>query len=124
MHDVVRDLLCRYFDAVDRADLAAVQDFLGDATVILGGRTLRGREELAAAYAPRLLAPVDGRRRTAHHLTNLLIAPEGSSTVRAAASYLRLEEGPVLAASGRIEQLLDLTDAGWRVREHRVVTDL
>lgn len=124
MYDVVRDLLCRYFDAVDRADLTAVQDLLADATVVLGDRTLRGREELAAAYGPRLLAPVDGRRRSAHHLTNLLVATDGPGTVRAAAAYLRLEEGPVLAASGRIEQLLESTQTGWRVREHRVVADL
>lgn len=124
MYDAVRELLCRYFDAVDRADLVAVQDLLADATVVLGDRTISGREELAAAYGPRLLAPVEGRRRTAHHLTNLLVSAEGPGTVRAAAAYLRLEEGPVLAASGRVEQLLENTDAGWRVREHRVVADL
>lgn len=121
MYDEVRAGLCRYLDAVDRADLAAVQDLLADAAVVIGGRTLRGRDDLAAAYGPRLVAPDGERRRTAHHLTNLLVtASEG--VVHVAASYLRLEEGLVLAASGRIEQRLRAGDL--RVLEHRVVADL
>lgn len=121
MYDEVRRQLCRYFDAIDRADLAAVQDLLADATVVLGDRALRGRGELAAAYGPRLVAPDGARRRTAHHLTNLLVTGS-EEVVHVAASYLRLGEGLVLAASGRIEQRLRVEDL--RVLEHRVVTDL
>ena len=120
-YDEVRAALCRYFDAVDRADLAAVQDLLGEATVVIGDRSLRGRDELAAAYGPRLVVPDGERRRTAHHLTNLLVT-EAEGTVHVAASYLRLEEGLVLTASGRIEQRLRAGDL--RVLEHRVVSDL
>jgi hypothetical protein len=122
-YDGVRQHLCRYFDAVDRADLDAVLDLLGDATVHLGDRVVTGRAGLAALYGPRLVAPAaDGRRRTAHHLTNLVVTGEGP--VRAAASYLRLEEGLVLTASGRVEQELEPAGAGWRVLTHRVVADL
>lgn len=125
-----RELLCRYFDAVDSADLEEILAILSTATVRLGDREVSGVDDLAAAYAPHLVAPgVDGRRRTAHHLTNFRLVPDSTDPTlsRVSASYLRLEPGrecPVVVASGRIEQVLEAGPHGWQVLEHRVVADL
>jgi hypothetical protein len=127
-HISVLEHLARYFDACDRADIDEVMTILDGATVRVGTLETADPAAIRHAYESRQPAPMsDGRRRTKHHVTNLVVGPDDDPTqVAASAYYFRLEpseSGPVVAASGRIEQLLVRDAHRWRVRRHTIVSD-
>ncbi len=118
----------RYFDAVDRRDLDAVLDVLAGATVEAGPLVSDDPAEIRAMYAARQPAPeADGRRRTKHHVTNLLVdEPDAAGVREATVYYFRLEPsdaGPRIAASGRLRQQVVDDGGRWRVVRHSIVSD-
>lgn len=125
----VQQLLARYLDAVDGADLDAVADLLAGATVRTPAGELRGGSAIREAYARIQPAPLpDGRRRTKHHLTNLVVSePDEDGVVVAEASYLVLvpgDDGPRVQKSGRFRDLVRWDGTSWTIREHVVIPDL
>lgn len=127
-HVSVLEHLARYFDACDRADIDAIMTILSGATLSVGALETDDPVAIRHAYESRQPAPTpDGRRRTKHHVTNLVVEPaEGPAQVAASAYYFRLEpreSGPTVAASGRIEQVLMRDGHQWRVRRHTIVSD-
>lgn len=125
----VHRLLAGYLDAVDGGDFEEVADLLAEAEVVSPAGTLSGRDAIRDAYAR--LQPVphdDGRRRTKHHLTNLVVSdPAADGSVVAEAYYFVLEagpDGPRVTRSGRFLERLERAHRGWVVREHRVIPDL
>lgn len=124
----VNRALCDYLDAVDGADFDRLADLLEHATVILPTGRITGGAAIREAY--QRVQPVpdeDGRRRTKHHLTNLVVAePEEDGSVVADAYYFVLEatpDGPRVQKTGRFQDRLERQDDGWAVREHRVIPD-
>lgn len=122
----VLEHFARYHDACDRADFDAVLDQLAGATVRFGGLETDDAAVVRRAYETAQPAPhPDGRRRTKHHLTNLILTADGDAIV-ASAYYLRLgagSDGRELLTSGRLEQVLIRDGAAWRVCRHTVTTD-
>jgi len=124
----VHALLAAYLTAVDAGDFDRVADLLGEAVVVSPAGTVSGRTAIRRAYAQ--IQPVpheDGRRRTKHHLTNLLVSGEQEDgTLVAEAYYFVLEagvDGPRLLRSGRFREVLQRRDGRWSIREHRVLAD-
>lgn len=127
-HISVLEHLARYFDACDRADIDAIMTILTGATLRVGTLETADPVAIRHAYESRQPAPTpDGRRRTKHHVTNLVVEPgETPAQVAASAYYFRLEpseSGPVVAVSGRIEQVLVRDADRWQVRRHTIVSD-
>lgn len=120
--------LADYADAVDTADLEGLGQLCAGVTVHAPTGAEGTGEEVAAIYAPLVLAPDgDGRRRTKHHITNvsLRFPDEGSAVVRAYYLLVKEVDGqPGIAGSGRYETHLVVAGAAWHVREHRVTRDL
>lgn len=128
VHASVEEHLARYFDACDRCDLDEVMTILAGATLTAGGTSTSDAATIRALYEARQPAPTaDGRRRTKHHATNLVLAGPGpDGGWRASVYYVRLEPGdggPVLAASGRLEEDLLPDGDRWRVVRHTIVSD-
>ncbi len=117
-----------YFDAVDRADLDTVMRILDGATLSVGGNELSDAVEIRRLYEARRQAPgADGRLRTKHHVTNLRVTQPGAEgALEAAAYYFRLEpgqDGPVVATTGRLHQVVVREADVWLVRRHEIITD-
>ena len=73
VHASLQAHFARYFDACDRRDLDAIMTLLAGATVVAGERETSDPGAIRAVYEARQPAPTDdGRRRTKHHVTNLL----------------------------------------------------
>lgn len=124
----VNRALCDYLDAVDGADFERLAVLLERATVILPTGRITGGASIREVY--QRVQPVpdeDGRRRTKHHLTNLVVSePEEDGSVVADAYYLVLEatpDGPRVQKTGRFRDRLERQDGGWAIREHRVIPD-
>lgn len=115
-----------YFDACDRADFDEVMRILAGATVTVGPLSTSDPVQIRQAYEARQSPPLPtGLRTTKHHLTNLVVSDDAGE-LHATGYYFRLEpgaQGPVVATSGRIEQVLSRADGWWQVRRHRVITD-
>lgn len=125
----VNALLTAYLAAVDGADLDRVAELLGRATVRMPAGVLEGGAAVREAYSRVQPEPhPDGRRRTKHHLTNLVVSePEADGSVVADAYYLVLEEGPDgprVAKSGRFRDRFEQVSGRWAIREHHVIADL
>lgn len=124
------EAICAYLDAVDGADLDRLVDLLEHATVVLPSGRITGGRAVREAYGPLLSRPgADGRRRTKHHLTNVVVSgPDEDGLLTAEAYYFVLEageDGPRLGKSGRFGDLLEPEErGGWRIREHHVIPDL
>lgn len=120
--------LARYYDACDRADFDAVMQILEGATLVVGGLETDDPSVIRQAYVSRQPAPhSDGRRRTKHHMSNVVVTAD-VELVRATAYYLRLaagdDGGVVVTTSGRLVQDLVRDGERWRVLRHTIVTDL
>lgn len=118
----------RYFDACDRCDIDEVMRIMAGATVSAGSTTLSDPEVIREMYASRQPAPLpDGRRQTKHHVSNLLVeGPDGEGVYQVDAYYFRLQpgdQGPYVATSGRLRQVVRRDADGWQVLEHAIVTD-
>lgn len=115
-----------YFDACDRADFDGVVQILAGTTVTVGEFSTSDPIEIRRAYESRQSPPLpSGLRTTKHHLTNLVVT-EDEGEIHATGYYFRLEPGtdhPVIATSGRIEQVLVRVHERWQVRQHRIITD-
>ncbi|WP_158221069.1 nuclear transport factor 2 family protein [Kineosporia sp. R_H_3] len=125
----LQEHFARYFDACDRCDLDAVMQVLDGATVAAGGLETDDPQRIRALYEARQPAPApDGRRTTKHHATNLVLeGPGADGPLRATVYYFRLEPGdagPVVAASGRLEEVVVRDGDRWRVVRHTIVSDL
>lgn len=123
-----QEALCDYLDAVDSGDFDRLADLLEYATVILPTGTITGGAAIGAAYQRIQPVPDDeGRRRTKHHLTNLVVSePQDDGSVVADAYYFVLEatpEGPRVQKTGRFRDRLEPADGRWVIREHRVLPD-
>lgn len=124
----VNQALCDYLDGVDSADFDRLEDLLEHATVVLPTGEITGGAAIRETY--QRIQPVpdeDGRRRTKHHLTNLVVSePEEDGSVVADAYYLVLEvapDGPRVQKTGRFRDRLERQDNGWAIREHRIIPD-
>ena len=118
----------RYFDACDRCGIDDVMAIMQGATVGVGDTAISDPAQIRAMYESRQAPPnADGTRATKHHVTNLLVdGPDGDGAYRATVYYFRLEgsaSGPIVAVSGRLEELMAPRDGGWRVIEHSIVRD-
>lgn len=120
--------LADYADEVDTADLEGLRQLCAGVTVHAPTGVEGTGEEVAAIYAPLVLAPYgDGWRRTKHHITNvsLRLTDDWSAVVRAYYLLVKEVDGqPGIAGSGRYEKRLVGAGAAWHVREHRVTRDL
>ena len=83
------EAICAYLDAVDGADLDRLVDLLEHATVVLPSGRITGGRAVREAYGPLLSRPgADGRRRTKHHLTNVVVSgPDEDGLLTAEAYY-------------------------------------
>ncbi len=117
----------RYFDACDRCDIDAVMQIMHGATVGVGETALSDPAVIREMYASRQAAPMaDGRRVTKHHVTNLLVEPLADGLLSATVYYFRLQPsdaGPVVAASGRLNEVVRREGERWQVISHSIVSD-
>ncbi|QDO89344.1 hypothetical protein FNH13_14230 [Ornithinimicrobium ciconiae] len=124
----VHRALCDYLDAVDGGDFDRLAELMEHATVILPSGRITGGPAIREVY--ERIQPVpdeDGRRRTKHHLTNLVVSEPGEDgSVVADAYYLVLEsgpDGPRVQKTGRFRDWLTSQQDGWVIQEHRVLLD-
>jgi ketosteroid isomerase-like protein len=118
----------RYFDACDRCDIDEVMTIMAGAAVGVGDSALSDPAVIREMYASRQEPPLpDGRRVTKHHITNLLVeGPDPDGVYEATVYYFRLQPsdaGPVVAASGRLREVVRRDGDRWRVLGHSIVSD-
>lgn len=131
LYTSVTEHFARYFDAVDRAEIDEVMAILEGATVKAGTVETADAGEIRQVYESRRadLRP-HGGRTVKHHLGQVIVDPGEHGSVAARAYYLRLEPGesensaPVIAVSGRLEQVLTRDGDVWRVHRHEIIADL
>ena len=117
----------RYFDACDRCDIDAVMQIMHEATVGVGETALSDPVVIREMYASRQPAPMpDGRRVTKHHVTNLQVEELDGGMLSATVYYFRLQPsdaGPVVAASGRLNEVVRPDGDRWQVVSHSIISD-
>jgi ketosteroid isomerase-like protein len=118
----IQDLLtdyCRHLDRMDLPALAAL--FTPDCRVIYGpdpALIAEGAEALQAS-----LARMWRWKRTAHHLSNLRIWPDGADAARSEScvhAWHERPDGGTATIYGRYLDRLIRTPAGWRIQERRM----
>jgi uncharacterized protein (TIGR02246 family) len=112
----IERLLSDFAWHADRGDGASLAElFLPDAVLIVGGRRLEGRAEIAADCRRRALTP---GRKTRHVWSNLRLDLETDGTLSATALQLTFEQTDSAATKVRVNDLTDRyrRDAGgtWR----------
>ncbi len=121
-HFAIHDLLVDYCLHLDRMDLGALSGlFTADCLVVYGPDpqlTANGAKALEAS-----LARMWRWNRTAHHLSNLRITPEGADTALAESYVMAWHERPdgsTATIYGRYLDRLSRTSDGWRISERRM----
>jgi SnoaL-like domain len=113
-------LYARYADEGRSDDLVGLFD--EDGVVDVGARVAKGREELTQFFGPGR-PPKDGRQRTKHVITNILVTEE--SPERAALlSYFQVLTRNGLTSWGRyIDQVVRNPEGEWRIARRVVAVD-
>lgn len=118
--EAIRNLLGRYADLVDAADVEALGElFTPDATALLLGAELSGREEILA-YVARAL---DACAATSHLIGSHAISSRWDRATQTAvvqAFHVFADTGETWLLHGRYVQDLVRTDVGWRIARHEL----
>lgn len=121
-HFAIHDLLVDYCLHLDRMDLAALSAlFTTDCVVVYGPDPklmAQGAKALEAS-----LARMWRWTRTAHHLSNVRISPEGAQDARSESCVTAWHERPdgsTATIYGRYLDRLVRTPDGWRICERRM----
>lgn len=128
LYTALLEHFARYFDACDRCDIDAVMEIMAGATVGAGEGAMSDPAAIRAMYESRQPAPSpDGRRATKHHVTNLQVeGPDPDGAYSATVYYFRLQPsdaGPVVAASGRLQEVVRPAGDRFDVLRHSIVSD-
>ena len=106
------------------SDQASIDDLLAlfadDAVLDLGSRQVEGRAELFEFFgaSPR---PKDGRERTKHVISNVLIEVDGDAA--SAHSYFQVLRSAGLTAWGQYDDQLARVDGSWKIRRRAITSD-
>ena len=129
--DLIRNLIGTYCERIDAADHAGVGALFGEDGVVAtedGTVLARGAAEIAAFFSG-LVKLHDGRQRTTHLTTNVVLSEEADGSVTARSTYLVLQatDAPPLQPiiTGRyVDRFAPDGDGGWSWIERRYSTEL
>lgn len=118
-------LLCCYADSIDAGRFADAAALFDEGELVIGERTLRGREAITAFWTKVIRLYEDGTPRSRHLVSNISISLDAQGLVAACSSQWTLLHQPVpgrapqLLATGRYEDKLILRDGCWRFAQRR-----
>jgi hypothetical protein len=120
----VEALLHEYATRLDEGELDGVAALFAEATWRSGRRTLRGRDEVRAAYDPVRLYG-DGRPATKHVITNVQIAVTPDRAGATSRCYFTvLQAGRVILAGRYHDAFARGPEGDWRFTDRLILPDL
>lgn len=129
VHDEIARLLYVYAERVDAGDFDGVSDLFADATYRTeGAEAVLSGDEVGATMA-RTVKLYDGRPRTKHVVTNVIVEPDDGDpdTARARSSFTVIQDppgqAPAIVVTGRYHDRFTRTAGAWHFADRLITID-
>ena len=125
----IENLIATYAELVDNGDFAGLGALLADATFTGSGTPVSGAGAIEQMFRTMLIVYDDGKPRTKHVTTNVIIDADedvGTASARSYVTVFQARPGLALQAimSGRYHDRFERRHDHWRFTERRVLIDL